>query len=215
MMTIYRAKTIKGGQKKRISLTDNPAIELEGIQLSEDLPQVVDLESLKSYNEEKRIVAGPALVPNKLIPRKDKNGDIFFITFTEEDIREYFELWKEDGGVINWNHTEELSKSSQIVDAFIVGDKEIEGYTHKLEKGSLFLMTQYDEDEWQRIKKEGSSSYSIEGDFEMKPFYLKSENTYKLKVDGSDFIEKYLTKKISSLILERINLVNSLLGKIN
>jgi len=218
MMQIYRVKNKKGGVKKRISLVSDPAIELKGLMLSnENLPDIFDLNKYREFDEEQRIVAGPVLVPNKLIPRKDESGDIFFITFTEEDIKEYFELWMEDGGLINFEHTDKMANSAKIIDVRIIGpDNRVDGYTHELEPGSLFLATQYDEKDFNDIKMGKKHSYSIEGDFTMRPFYLSSEedNTYRVKVDYDHIIERIFMNKIATQLVDRMKMVNDIILKL-
>ena len=50
-----------------ISLVSDPAIESDWIALSKDVKMAV-------VDDEKHILMGAALIPNKLIPRKDKSG---------------------------------------------------------------------------------------------------------------------------------------------
>jgi hypothetical protein len=216
MVNIFRMRNKKGGIKKMISLTPDPAIELKGVLLSSETPkEVVDLNKLRSFNDELRIVAGPVIVPNKLIPREDENGDMFYITATREDIREFYELWKEDGYLINFEHTDRISKSAKVIDSFIIGDKEVEGYTHILEEGTLFLMTQYDETEFKEIKEGKKNGYSLEGSFLLEPFYLSKsvDNIIKVRLDIDNINEQLLERKLINVLSERGRIISDLISK--
>ena len=68
-----------------ISIVDFPAIESNFIALSKELkPQY----SLAKVNEEKRLLVGAALIPNKQILRKDNEGNNFYVYFAKETVKQ-------------------------------------------------------------------------------------------------------------------------------
>lgn len=73
-----------------VAIVDFPAIEENFIRLS----QQMDLKF--SINEEKRVISGPALVPDFPIYR-EVNGKKFYIKFTEETIKKYAIKFFKDG----------------------------------------------------------------------------------------------------------------------
>lgn len=85
-----------------ISLVDYPAIERDFIKLSKET------EVKFSINEEKRIVSGPALIPDKPIYRRDENGREFYVKFSEEAIRRIAEKFFADHNTTNVNLQHEI-----------------------------------------------------------------------------------------------------------
>ena len=72
-----------------ISVVENPAIEEDFIALKEHK----DIK-LAEVDAEKRILMGPALIPNKKIFRKGANDDNdYYIYFSEDTVRKASELF--------------------------------------------------------------------------------------------------------------------------
>jgi len=67
-----------------ISLVDLPAIEQDFIALSKNQKTKY---SLAKIDEEKRLLVGPALIPNKLIFRKDDEGKPFYVWFSKDTVK--------------------------------------------------------------------------------------------------------------------------------
>ena len=74
-----------------ISLVSQPAIEENWIALKEQKEY-----KLKSIDNEKRIVLGALLVPNKTIYRKE-GKDEFYIYFSKETVKKASELFLKNG----------------------------------------------------------------------------------------------------------------------
>ena len=77
-----------------VSIVSQPAIEESFVALSSDEIK------LAKVDEEKRIVMGAALVPNKMIFRK-RNDTMFYVYFSKETIRRASELFLAHG-VLLW-----------------------------------------------------------------------------------------------------------------
>ena len=98
----------------------------------------------KEEMDEKQIVATPIMVPNKLIPRRDENGELYYVYFTAETIKKiaYAFAKSKNNDNINLEH----DMNSMIEDVYLAenwivdepkNDKSnIFGYS--LEKGSWF-----------------------------------------------------------------------------
>lgn len=147
-----------------ISLVKNPAISVKGIALSEEV-----LSFCFKNIEEKQIILGPALIPNKEILRKTDEGHIYKIVFTEEVIEKLLEIFNRnrESQCINLNHT------SDIVPAFInqmwiVEDPEYDKsriYGFDVPKGTLMVEIKITDSEFwnEYVKEQGLYSFSIEG----------------------------------------------------
>ena len=64
-----------------VSLVESPAIERDFIYMSKEL-------QFAQVSEEKRLVAGPLLVPMKKILRLKENGEPYYVYFTEKGIED-------------------------------------------------------------------------------------------------------------------------------
>ena len=144
-----------------ISLVDSPAIEENFIMLSS---QEVEL---KILDEEKRLVVGFALVPEKRIFRKveDKEFNIFF---TKETVALSSELFMKK---LNLNKfTTEHEKEVQginVIESWIVEDAKNDKsniYNLGAKGGEWVVMSKiYNDDIWKQVKEGKFKGYSIEG----------------------------------------------------
>ena len=144
-----------------ISLVDSPAIEENFVMLSS---QEVEL---KILDEEKRIVVGFALVPEKRIYRKVKDKE-FNIFFTKETIAKSSELFMKK---LNLNKfTTEHEKEVQginVIESWIVEDAKNDKsniYNLGAKGGEWVVMSKiYNDEVWSEIKQGKFKGYSIEG----------------------------------------------------
>ena len=144
-----------------ISLVDSPAIEENFIMLSS---QEVDL---KILDEEKRIVVGFALVPEKRIYRRVKDKE-FNIYFTKETVAQSSELFMKK---LNLNKfTTEHEKEVQginVIESWVVEDAKNDKsniYNLGAKGGEWVVMSKiYNDEIWNDIKEGKFKGYSIEG----------------------------------------------------
>lgn len=146
-----------------ISLVDRPAIEENFIALSEE----------KEYHFKevvKGVVTGPALIPDKKIYRKDKNGVEFYVYFTSETIEKAVELYFKNG---NQNtNTEQHNRNIDGVTTFeswIIENPEndkAKALGFDLPKGTWMISQKIDNPEiLEKIKDGTYRGFSIEGYF--------------------------------------------------
>jgi hypothetical protein len=144
-----------------ISLVENPAIEENFIALS---AQGIDL---KVVDEERRIVVGFALVPEKRIYRKMK-GKEFNIYFSKETISKTAELYMKNLNLNNvtTEHEKPVTGCS-VIESWIVEDpKNDKSNLYNLSaKGGewVVMMKIYNDEEWNQIKAGDYKGFSIEG----------------------------------------------------
>jgi hypothetical protein len=147
-----------------ISIVDRPAIELDFIALKEARLQFAETDT------DKRILMGPALVPDKPIYRR--NGeDEFYVYFSKGTVRKASELYLKHGNQAN--HTlehEHKINGLTVVESWIVENKEKDKsalYDLDVPVGTWMVAVKVDNEAiWQEWVKEGKvKGFSIEGYF--------------------------------------------------
>ena len=98
-----------------ISAVSAPAIESNFIYLSKDgKPTKGRKVELAEVSKEKRLLMGAALIPNKLILRRDETtGEKFYIFFSQKTVRDAMEIFLKKGN--QSNITEEHEKKVEGV----------------------------------------------------------------------------------------------------
>jgi len=157
-----------------ISLVEYPAIEEDFIALNS-----AKKVEFATQNEEKRILMGAALVPNKPIYRK--NGeDEFYVYFTKDTIRKASEMFFQNGNQNNSTLEHEVDlKGLSVVESWIIEDEEYDKskkYGLELPVGTWMVsMKVNNEDIWENYVKNGKvKGFSIEGYFADKINMSKS-----------------------------------------
>lgn len=181
-----------------ISVVMSPAIEENFIHLSKH--EIL----LKEIDAEKRILMGPALVPDKQIYRKnDKTKDEYYIYFSEATIRKASELFLMNANQNNstLEHSQKL-KGLSVVESWIIegeNDKS-KNYGFDLPQGTWMISMKVNNDEiWDKVKLGEVKGFSIEGYFADK---------LEMSLKNNDMEEKVMIEKIKSLI-EKSELKNN------
>jgi len=149
-----------------ISLVEFPAIEENFVALSQHKVE------FKTLDDEKRIVVGLALVPNKKIYRRRKDYE-YNIVFSDDTVRKASELYLKS--LKNNNTTLEhqtLTSGVSVIESWIVEDERMDKsnlYGLNASKGSWVVTMKVDNDVvWEDIKKKKYLGLSIEGIFSDK-----------------------------------------------
>jgi|TARA_R110000796_G_scaffold7074_3_gene24601 hypothetical protein len=159
-----------------ISLVSQPAIEENWIALKEQKEY-----KLKSIDNEKRIVLGALLVPNKTIYRKE-GKDEFYIYFSKETVKKASELFLKNGKQNNATLEHKFDiEGLTLVESWIVEDKQKDKsafYNMDVPVGTwMGAVKVNNEDIWQDFVKTGDvKGFSIEG------FFLDKEERPKEKI---------------------------------
>jgi hypothetical protein len=131
--------------------------------------------SFKS-DQEKRIISGPAMIPNELIYRKDKEGKEYNVVFSEETIQKIVEKYFKSQYTTNFNLQHKKSLLAQgvyLIESFVIDEERginaPKGF-EDLPNGSWFISCKVDNDEiWNDFIKEGVfKGFSVEGFFQEK-----------------------------------------------
>jgi len=146
-----------------VSLVDYPAIETDFVYMGKSY-------KFQDIDEEKRIVMGPAMIPNKDIDRYDWFGDKYIITFSENTIKEVNEKFMKELRLKNTNIFHALNINNvTIIESWIIEDNikdKSSNFGFDLPKGTWFITMKIDNDEvWNLIKSGDLRGFSIEGFF--------------------------------------------------
>ena len=123
--------------------------------------------------DEKQILVGPLMTPNKLIKRRDIDGEEYFVYFTEETIKKLAYKSMKDKIIdrVNLEHSMDDRVDAYLVETWLVENPENDksrnyGYTPK--KGQWFGMYKVDDlGVWDDYIKSGLvRGFSVEGLFE-------------------------------------------------
>jgi hypothetical protein len=176
-----------------ISLVDTPAIEEDFVALSTE-----EIE-LTIVDEERRIVVGFLLVPDKKIPRRQKVGDEvkeFNIWFSKETVAKAGHLLMENMNLDKFtvDHKSKVNDIS-VIELWTVEDHKNDKsnfYNLKPKGGELVAMSKINNDQvWEDVKNKKYKGYSIEARFDgFEQLHSKEETIIeqlqKIINDGKD-----------------------------
>ena len=122
-------------------------------------------------SDDQQIVVGPSMIPQKLIPRLDEEGNMFYVYFSKETIAKIAEQWMSKGYLNNTdvNHDMDVTTENTLLESWIVQDPETDKsklYGYDLPQGTW--MTSYrvnNSETWDKTKKGELNGYSIAGTF--------------------------------------------------
>jgi hypothetical protein len=148
-----------------ISLVEDPAIEENWVYMSKQKAT-----NLAQISPDKRILVGPALIPNKLIPRIDEEtGEEYDITFTPDVIERAAHLYmqRQNNNNATMEHQDEISDVS-TVESWIITDPEKDKsnlYKMNYPKGTWMVAMKVNNPTiWNDYVKTGKiKGFSIEG----------------------------------------------------
>jgi hypothetical protein len=150
-----------------ISLVESPAIEANWITLSKQLKV-----ELATADTEKRILLGPVLIPNKLIPRLDEQtGEEYDIQFDAPVIEKAAQLYmqRQHNNDATLEHADTVEDTS-VVESWIVDDPKLDKqavYGLSYPKGTWMVMMKVNNPTiWEDYVKNGVvKGFSLEGLF--------------------------------------------------
>ncbi|MCP4649797.1 MAG: hypothetical protein GY853_06915 [PVC group bacterium] len=174
-----------------ISLVETPAIESNFIALNKH--ELL----LKEIDSEKRILMGPALIPDKSIYRRNDNGDEYYIYFSKDTVRKASELFfkKSNHQNATYEHERKIDNMT-IVESWIVEDPKKDKtalYGMDVPAGTWMVSMKVDDEKIYNDAKEGTiKGFSIEGYF---------ADRYDLKKDTFESLEReYLVEELKEFL---------------
>lgn len=174
-----------------VSIVEFPAIESNFISLNKQL-------ELAKVDDEKRILMGAALIPNKNIYRR--NGeDEYYIFFSNDTVRKASELFLMNSNQNNatLEHDKKL-KDLSVVESWIVEDTEMDKskkYGLNAPVGTWMVTMKVNNDAiWNDFVKTGKvKGFSIEG-------YFADKLEMSLKINKKEMEKNVMIENIKSLI---------------
>lgn len=151
-----------------ISLVESPAISENWVALKNEKEY-----KFKTADDDKKILIGALLVPNRMIYRRDGSEE-YYIHFTKETVKKASELYLKNGHANNatFEHIQDVENVS-LVESWIVEDKVKDKsalYNLDLPIGTWVGAVKVENEElWKMAKVDGTiKGFSIEGFFEEK-----------------------------------------------
>lgn len=163
-----------------VALVDSPAIEIGWQAFNNSKPF-----RFETVSSEKRIIAGPLMVPNTPIYRQDKNGEynVWFSAKTIEQIVDKFHKNQYGTRVNPMHESMMILPDIYMVSSFLVNrDRGINPVGFDLPDGTWFAEFKVRNDEvWNEFVKTGVfKGFSVEGYFEDVPSELTEDEVRKL-----------------------------------
>jgi hypothetical protein len=147
-----------------ISLVDRPAIESNFITLAKEYEM-----NLAEVDKEKKILMGPALIPNKMIFRKD-GKEKYQVFFSESTVEQASQMYLQNGNQSNatLQHKTKIQGMS-LVESWLITDPDMDkskSYGFNLPKGTWMVSMKADNEQiWAKAKSGEIKGFSIEGYF--------------------------------------------------
>lgn len=160
-----------------ISIVDKPAIQLDWVAMSKQSKV-----AFSEIDKDKRIIMGPALVPNQPVYR-NQGGQEFYIYFSQDTVRQASELYLKNGNQSNVTiEHEKKIDGLTLVESWIVDDPQNDKsnlYMDAMPKGTWMVSMKVDNNEiWSEYVKTGKvKGFSIEGYFAQKGVEMQQEQS--------------------------------------
>jgi len=192
-----------------ISFVSDPAIQSNFQYFSKQKKKV----EFKATDNEKRIVTGPAMIPNQEIIRLDAQDKPYFVFFTPETVEKCQESFAKFGKTksTNLEHSESNLTDTTVVESWIVNDSENDksnSLGFDVPKGTWMISYKVDNDEvWEKVKNGEALGFSIEGMFSEKIIQMSVEQnenedayeTIKAIVSNDSLSEDEMFDKLSEI----------------
>ena len=164
-----------------ISLVDSPAIEMPFVALKKESEQLVKL-----ANEEKHLLVGAALVPDKPIYR-NQDGEEFYMTFDKDVIRKmaYDYLANDRNNNVTLQH-QDVTNGVQMVESWIKeGDNDKSDYYGLQAPIGSWIVTMKVNDPkiWDGVKKGEFNGFSVESLVSLEDFKINKLKDNMAKED--------------------------------
>ena len=183
-----------------VSIVENPAIESDFIALADQEIK------LAKVDEEKRILMGAALIPNKPIFRK--NGEeMFYVYFSKDTVRRASELFFMNGNQKKATLEHQMSiKDLTVVESWIVEDVKMDKtakYGLNVPEGTWMISMKVENDEvWNDYVKTGKvKGFSIEGYFADKAKIQKPDLKAEMQAIEEEEAD-YMLSNIKNLLTD-------------
>lgn len=175
-----------------ISLVDMPAIESDFVALAK---QEEEKKQILLEKDEKHLVVGAVLIPDKDIYRYDGENE-YYISFTKESIekmsQEFLKEYRQNE--VTLDH-EEMASEVTMVESWLVADS----YKDKsnalginVPEGTWMAAFKVNNIEtWERIKKGELNGFSVESMISLEEFNKQNKNDEKMTNEEMNLFQKF------------------------
>lgn len=132
------------------------------------------------FNNEQRLVVGPAMIPDKMIIRRNEiTGEIYYVYFTAETIKKLQQKFMRDKllDATNIEHQRKYLRDVDVVESWIVDDVEKDKqqvFNMNYPVGTwMIILKVSDDDVWKRVKDGELKGFSVQGYFLEKAKFRK------------------------------------------
>ena len=152
-----------------ISLVKFPAIEENFVYFNKGGHQKAL--SLAAIDEDKRTLVGPALIPDKEIPRfDDATGEEYDVYFSQDTVKQASELYMKHSRTNEHTFEHQTPVDNvHVVESWLVEDPDVDKsktYGMDMPKGTWMVRVQCaNEEMWEQVKNGSIRGFSIEGYF--------------------------------------------------
>jgi hypothetical protein len=143
--------------------------------------------SFSVFSLEEKMVVGPAMVPDKMIIRRNEiTGEIYYVYFTEETIKKLQQKFMIEKLLdkTNVEHGRKFLNGVSVVESWIVDDPEHDKqqvFGMNYPKGTWMVSMKIEDDSiWNKIKEGKLNGYSVQGYF-LEKAKFSTDNTNKLE----------------------------------
>jgi len=128
--------------------------------------------SFQVFNTEQRLVVGPAMIPDKMIIRRNEiTGEIYYVYFTEDTIKKLQQKFMKDKLLdkTNTEHGRKFLSDVDVVESWIVEDPKLDkqqvfGMDYPAGTWMITMKVQND-DTWAKVKDGKLKGFSVQGYF--------------------------------------------------
>jgi len=177
-----------------ISLVDEGAIERDFVAFDKQEKIKVELQAI---DEEKRIVLGPVLIPEKLIYRRDDYGNEWNVKFSKKVIEQLSQRFLQNFNQKNITLGHEFGvENVSVVETWIkasTNDKSSDYGFSDLPNGTWFVAMKVDSDVvWENVKKGIVNAFSVEAWLSMVETEMRkqTELSAEKEVDYSELLSE-------------------------
>jgi Putative phage serine protease XkdF/Protein of unknown function len=135
------------------------------------------------FNAEQRIVVGPAMIPDKLIIRRnDITGEVYYVYFTADTIKKLQQKFMQEKLLdkTNIEHGRKFLNNVDVVESWIVEDPNMDKeqlFGMDYPKGTwMIAMKVNDDGTWNQVKEGKLKGFSVQGYFMERAKYSSVSN---------------------------------------
>ena len=152
-------------------------------QLEKEKMNFSEMKMVFALDEEKQMIIGAAMVPNKMIIRYDELGNPYYVYFSKESIKKmaakFLKEKRTDQASIEHDGKKLGSEKVFITESWVsddpIHDKSYK-YGFNLPSGTWYVQMKINDDKvWKMIKEKSLNGFSVEGLFAEKSIFSKED----------------------------------------